>query len=255
VIVFAVASELELRDLRRRIDVRRVEVHGGRPYCFGRMQGRDVCLVRTGAGRKNAAAAARRICSEIQPELVIITGAAGALDPSLKLGAAVVVEAVVQENSSEEISCPDEKVCRSLAVLNVAGMKAVAGHCCQVATFMHRAADKRSLYERTRAHVVDMESAAFGYAFQRAGVPFVNVRVVSDTARRDTADMEKLVRLRNRVGRMGSLVWLCLRPRELLRAWFFYRGMGVAAVRISDVLRILVGAVGLSPGAENREGG
>ncbi len=241
-IVFAVASELELRRLRRLIGSGRVEVHGGREFFFGTMHGKDVCLVKTGAGRKNAAAAARKICSVLQPDLVIIAGAAGALDPCLGVGAIVVVESSLRENNQEKIFCPGEYSRRVLALLHAERIQASAGLCCQVRTFMHRAVDKRALYERTRAHVVDMESAAFGYEFQRAGVPFVNVRIVSDTAACDTADMATLVRLRYRVGRIRSLLRLCLRPRELLRAWFFYRGMGIAADRIALVLSILLGA-------------
>jgi len=249
-IVIAIASEFELRKLRPLIDVGRVEVHGGRKFLFGTMRGRDVCLVKTGAGRKNAAAAARKICSVLDPDLVVIAGAAGALDPCLGLGAAVVVETVVRENNSEKIVCPDEYARRAQVLLRSAGMKANAGCCCQVRTFMHRAADKRILFEKTGAQIVDMESAAFGYEFQAAGVLYINIRIVSDTAGRDTADMATLVRLRYRFGRIGSLLRLCLRPRELIRAWLFYRGMGIAADRIAKALRILMGAQGEPSGLD-----
>jgi len=249
--VIAIASELELRKLRPLIDVGRVEVHGGRKYFFGSMNGRDVCLVKTGAGRKNAAAAARKICSVVQPDLVIIAGAAGALDPALGLGAAVVVETVVRENNSEKILCPDKEARRAQALLRAAGMQVHAGRCCQVRTFMHRAVDKRALYEKIGAHIVDMESAAFGNEFQAAGVPYVNIRIISDTAGRDTADMATLVRLRYRFGRIGSLLRLLLRPRELIRAWLFYRGMSIAADCIAEALRILMGAISEPSGLDS----
>jgi adenosylhomocysteine nucleosidase len=239
-IVFAVASELELRGLRRMIDVGRVEVYGSKPFHFGSMQGRDVCLVTTGAGRKNAAAAARKICSLVQPDLVIIAGAAGALDPALELGAAVVVEAVVRENTVEEIACSEEEASQALPVLRSAGIKAVAGRCCQANTFVHRSADKRSLYEKTGAPVVDMESAAFATEFQAAAVPYVNIRIVSDTARRDTADMETLVRLRHRRGKPAAGLYLLRHPGELLLAIRFYRGMAIADRRIAEAVSALM---------------
>lgn len=240
--VIVSASEIELRCMRRMIGECRVEVHGGRQFLFGTMRGRDVCLVKTGVGRKNASAAARAICSIAKPGMVIITGAAGALNPRLELGALVVVESVVRENSPEEISCPAEWSCRALDALSAAGMQAHVGRCCQVRTFMHRAADKQALYQNNRADVVDMESAALGYEFQRAGMPFVNIRVVSDAALHDTADMATLVRLRYRSGRLAAALWLCRHPRELMRAWFFYRGMGIAAVHIANVVRALLRA-------------
>lgn len=240
-VVIVIASELELRRFRRMIVAGRVEVHGGRKFFFGNMHGRDVCLVKTGTGRKNAAAAARKICSVTQPDLVIIAGAAGALDPCLGLGAIVVVESILRENN-EEIFCPGACARQTLELLRAAGMQACVARCCQVRTFMHRAAEKRILHEKTLAHVVDMESAAFGCEFQRARVPFVNVRIISDTAGRDTADMATFVRLRYRFGRLVAVLWLCLRPRELVRVWLFYRGMGIVAGRIADSLSVLMRA-------------
>jgi adenosylhomocysteine nucleosidase len=242
VIVVAIASEIELRSFRRMIGAGRVEVRGGRGFFFGTMHGRDVCLVKTGVGRKNAAAAARTICVDLRPGMVIVAGAAGALGPELERGAIVVVESVVRESTREEIVCPEAPVRRALDVLREAGMATRSGLCCQAGTFVHRASDKHALHLKTRAHVVDMESAAFVHEFQRAGMPFVNIRVVSDAAGRDTVDMAALVRLRYRSGRLAAALWLCRHPRELMRIWLFYQGMGIAAVRIADVVRVLLRA-------------
>lgn len=240
-IVVAIASEIELRTVRRMIGAGRVEVHGGRKFFFGTMHGRDICLVKTGVGRKHAAAAARKIASVTRPDMVIIAGAAGALDPGLGLGAVVIVEEIFRE-SGPEIPCSSELCCRVLAALRGTGMQVRVGRCLQERTFVHRAADKQALYVKTGAQVVDMESAAFASEFQRAGVPFVNVRIISDTAAGDTADMAALLSRRYRFGRLGAVLWLCLRPFELMRIWHFYRGMGIAAGRIADVVRILLRA-------------
>jgi hypothetical protein len=86
-------------------------------------------------------------------------------------------------------------------------------------------------------------------------MPFVNIRVMSDAALHDTADMATLFRLRYRFGRIAALLWLCARPRELMRVWFFYRGMGVAAVRIADVVRALLRADIESSGTRVFSGG
>jgi len=232
--VIAIASEVELRRVRRMISAQRAEVCGGRPVVFGTIHGRDVCLVKTGVGRKNAAAAARVICDDLRPSLVIVAGAAGALDPGLQRGEAVVIESVIREKAPEEVVCPEEFAHRALDALRAAGLRACSGRCCQAHTFIHRSSDKQALHARTGAHVVDMESFAFAAEFRRAQIPFVNIRVVSDTARHDTADMETLVRLRYRSGRMAAVLWLCRHPRELIRAASLYRGLRMAAQRIAD---------------------
>ncbi len=236
------ASEIELRRVRRLISAERVEVHGGRQFCFGTMRGRAVCLVRAGVGRKNAAAAARAICADLRPAMVIAAGAAGALDPALSCGSAVVVERVLGENSTELIACPPEWAGRALAALHASGMQAQAGSCCQTRTFIHRSSQKQALRAKTGAHIVDMESFAFAVEFRRAGMPFIDLRVVSDSARRDTADMKMLTGLWRRSGRPAVALHLCLRPRELARVLFFYRGMGAAAERIADALLAIVRA-------------
>jgi len=239
--VCVVASESELRCLRRRVDAGRIEVRGSMPFFFGTMHGRDICLARSGVGRKNAAAAARAICFDLQPGFVVVAGAAGALESGLEAGALVVVDRILQENGGA-IDCAGDVSRQALAALRASGLQAQSGWCCQARTFMHRAADKQALHGRTGAHVVDMESAAFAVEFIRAGVPFVDIRVVSDSVRRDTADMERLARLRFRRGRSAAVLHLLRHPRELVRACVFYRGMAVAAGRIADAAGILLAA-------------
>jgi len=241
-IVLAIASEIELRRVRRLIRAQRAEVRGGRACVFGTLQGRSVCLVKTGVGRKNAAAAARAICADLRPGLVIIAGAAGGLDPGLAPGAIVVVESVIRESTLEEIICPEAPVRRVLGVLSSAGMRPLAGRCCQANTFIHRAADKLALHLKTRAQVVDMESAACAQEFQRAGMPFVNLRVVSDAALRDTADMAALAGLRYRSGMPDAALYLCRHPREFMRAVSLYRGMHSASARLAEALSCLMAA-------------
>ena len=238
--VIAIASEIELRRVRRLLGAGRVEVCGGREFFFGNMHGRDLCLVKSGVGRKNAAAAARLICADLKPGMVIVAGAAGALDPAFSCGSAVVVERVLRENSTEQIACSPEWAGRALSLLRASGRQAQTGSCCQASTFIHRSSEKQTLRAKTGAHVVDMESFAFASEFQHAGVPFIDIRVVSDSARRDTADMETLTRLCYRSGRPAAALHLCLRPSELVRTMLFYRGMGVATERIADALRVLV---------------
>jgi len=240
VTVIVLASETELRRLRPMIGPGRAEISSGREFFFGTMHGRDVCLVKTGVGRRNAAAAARRICSDLRPGAVIIAGAAGALDPGLQPGTVVVVDTVLREDGPERISCPAEWFSRALDTLRASGLRPQAGWCCQARTFVYRAADKQALHAKTGARAVDMESFAFAAEFQRAGVPFVDIRVVSDSAQHDTADMETLVRLRFRRGRPAAALHLARHPRELARAYVLYRGMAVAGRAIAGAVRILM---------------
>lgn len=240
--VCVLASESELRCLRRRIDGAHVQAGIGKECLSGSMRGRDVCIVRTGVGRRHASSAARVICRDLRPGLVIIAGAAGALDSCLQPGTVIVVEEVVREGTQEVIACPADVSRRAVAALRAAGVKAGTGRCCQARSFVHRASHKQALGAETGAHVVDMESFALAAELRNAGVPFVDIRVVSDTARRDIVDMETLVRLRFRRGRRVAALHLLRNPRELLRACVLYRGMAGAAAGIADAVCALMDA-------------
>ena len=93
---------------------------------------------------------------------VLMAGFCGGLDPSLK-----VADLVVDSTSELQIS--------NLELFRCAKMH-TADHV--IAT----AAEKAELFRRTGAAAVEMENAAVCAAVRRAGLPFLGLRAVSDTA-------------------------------------------------------------------------
>lgn len=109
-------------------------------------------------------------------------GIAGGLAPSLKPGALVLADAVIapagrctatDRGWRERLQQRAGAVC-TMTVAPVAGQDRVIAS----------AADKRSLFGRTKAAAVDMESHGVAAAAEAAGVPLLVLRAVADPAGR-----------------------------------------------------------------------
>jgi adenosylhomocysteine nucleosidase len=156
----------------------------------------------SGVGRNRARHTAEAALRSVPaPRLVIAAGFCGALAPGLRVGDVV---------TSPRIVTVDHLVADP--------------------------ADKHQLAERTGAEAVDMESAAVEEVCAARGVPFLAVRVVSDTA--DTALSPELVRLLSggRVSPLKAAVALAGKPSLLGEFRRLARDTKQAARSLADAL-------------------
>lgn len=96
-LLFAVRQELA--PLVRRLRPSRASTPDLRhyPVFFGELSGVETLVVAGGVGRRRAAEAAEELLGVWKPDLLVMTGVAGALDPSLEVGQVVVADAVFTE--------------------------------------------------------------------------------------------------------------------------------------------------------------
>lgn len=147
----------------------------------------DGSLIRTsGIGADNAARAARELI-DAGAGALLSWGVAGALDPALTCGTAVVPDEVVWRPKDADAQAlrrfPSTPAWRELLLAELQGRTRIAGgalltHVTPVAL----AASKATLYADTRAVAVDMESAAVAEVAAAHALPFLALRVVLDTA-------------------------------------------------------------------------
>jgi hopanoid-associated phosphorylase len=126
--------------------------------------GRDVFVV-IGGGDAARLDSALDDMAQAHPGIVVSSGLAGALDPTLRPG-----DVVIDGNS--------RLVARLQAMLPDARVGAIVGSDTIAATV----ADKRALAVRTGAIAVDMETHVAARVATRRGLPFVALRVISDDA-------------------------------------------------------------------------
>jgi adenosylhomocysteine nucleosidase len=220
------AMEEEIAPLRARlVGARRVAVDGdAAQVTVGALGGTRVALVVTGDGAGNARRGLAAFLAVMPPRRIIVLGVAGGLSASLGAGALVVGAHVVDETDGRVHAAHGALV--ELAATVGRARRGVAVTALRIAD---SADEKRRLFALAttrvpvegdlaeRAAVVDLESAVFASLASDAGVPWLVLRAVSDTA------AESVPALLNRSRDAGGAVrrervarGLLMNPRALM---------------------------------------
>lgn len=146
----------------------------------------DLIALQCGAGIENALQAARWLVRKGVAALLSV-GVAGGLQPGLRPGDLIVAERVGEqgaEGESETWDSDDACVEFVYSTLLAEGMSARKGSIISTQTPILSAQGKTTLYSRTNALVVDMESSAVARVAAESDLPFLALRVVSDSLER-----------------------------------------------------------------------
>ena len=140
-------------------------------------------LAQSGIGQSAAAAAARRLVLAGATALASF-GMAGALDPALVCGAVVLPEEVAawdDAGADAAVSATSREWRQRLRAALPASCIAVGGRLLTSTRPLGRDVKARA-WRMSRAAAVDMESAAVAQVAGQAGLPFIVLRVIVDTA-------------------------------------------------------------------------
>lgn len=186
--------ELLLGDLQNRQEDL---TFGGITVHRGELAGVPVLLSRGGIGKVNAAMTATYLILQGATR-VIFTGVAGGVDPELRVGDIVVSTDLVQHDVDvtplgyERGTIPDETPAWQAneqltelamqAAADIEGIQAKAGRVASGDQFIASAEGVQFLASQFGAACAEMEGAAVAQVCARAGVPFVVIRSISDTA-------------------------------------------------------------------------
>jgi nucleoside phosphorylase len=140
-----------------------------RPFLNWAAGRKDIEVVVTGMGARNAERAIKEALEKFSPAEVFTCGFAGALKPELPIGEVV-------------FDLPTTPP-RTIARLIVFGIIPVTFHCSK--TIAVTAAAKAQLLKETGADAVEMESQIIQKACAARKVPCVTLRAISDTAAED----------------------------------------------------------------------
>jgi hopanoid-associated phosphorylase len=136
-------------------------------------------IIASGMGRAAASAAARRLV-QAGAGALMSWGLAGGLDPALAAGTLVLPSEVVSPDGAVFATASDwrEQLLRAIA----ASQAVCGGRLLTCRELIGSPADKASLWRRTAAVAVDMESVAIAEIAAENRLPFLAVRAVVDTA-------------------------------------------------------------------------
>ncbi len=192
-IVAALAEELETAlslcasKSKTRID--------GVPVWTGTRGNRTFSALKLGAGPVRSAAALERALPVLKAGRVLVTGYAGALDPALKIGELVIVESAhLMSDAPRGAALSDAQLGSGwplartddlFRTAQASGLPARRGTVITSPCVIGAPEQKRVLFHRFHASIVDMETAALARVASSFGVPLSCVRAVTDVAEDD----------------------------------------------------------------------
>ncbi|HEY4187047.1 MAG TPA: hypothetical protein VGP07_18370 [Polyangia bacterium] len=181
VIVAAMPEEMAV--LRARLtDVRQITTGAPTTQAVtGRLGGRTVTLAVTGDGERQAREGIAAVLAAVPAARLLVLGLAGGLSRDLRAGELVIAERIVSEAASGADTLHAERTLIDAALRAITARPAVVVTANRIADSV---AEKQRLLRLAAAPsaVVDLESAGYARAAVRAGIPWIVLRAVSDTA-------------------------------------------------------------------------
>ncbi|WNN49259.1 5'-methylthioadenosine/S-adenosylhomocysteine nucleosidase [Siccibacter colletis] len=192
------AMEEEVTLLRDKIENRQTLTLAGLEIYTGTLNGTDVALLKSGIGKVSAAMGAALLLEHCKPDLIINTGSAGGLAPTLNVGDIVVSGEARYHDADvtafgyeigQMAGCPaafkadDNLVSAAEACIKQLNLNAVRGLIVSGDAFINGAEGLAKIrHNFPQAVAVEMEATAIAHVCHNFGVPFVVVRAISDVA-------------------------------------------------------------------------
>lgn len=203
-VIIVSALQEELRIFTQHIQVTKTTTHWNIPVHEGEYNGIPVVMTLSGVGKVNAAGTTQWLISTYNPRLLVFSGVAGSLNPSLNIGDIVIGERLMQHDlSAESLGFPRGKVPYSdLHVLRSTPAMVEVASGTQLADtqvrrgliltgdeFIHGGNRDRYTYlEALKGDAIEMEGAAFAQICTLNEKPFLVVRALSDNADGDAPE-------------------------------------------------------------------
>lgn len=192
------AMDEEVTVLRDKIETRQTISLGGSEIYTGQLNGVEVALLKSGIGKVSAAMGTTLLLERCKPDVVINTGSAGGLSPTLKVGDIVVSDEARYHDADvtafgyeygQMAGCPaafkaDEKlVAAAEGCINELKLNAVRGLIVSGDAFINGAEGLAKIRQNfPQAVAVEMEATAIAHVCHNFSIPFVVVRAISDVA-------------------------------------------------------------------------
>lgn len=213
----------ELAHLRETLAHDRVTEIGGFRFDHGRLDERDVVVAEAGIGKVNTAVVASLLASRFGSDTLVFSGVAGGLDPDLKIGDLVIASRAVQHdagvienerlqpyqaghvpffNPTDRLGYDADPALLARVGARLEGLelpplsreaggagrppKLVYGTILAGDQFIHCEATRERLHREFEAQAVAMEGAAMAQVAERMGVPWLEIRALSDLAGKES---------------------------------------------------------------------
>jgi len=190
------AMQLEAELLKGAMQDMKEETISGVTYSSGTIGGTDCVVAVCGIGKVFAALCAQTMILRYQPDAVVNSGVAGALDPSLRIGDIVVAESVCQHDMDTSpigdplgmlsginiiyIPCDEELSAAIAKTAEGEGAHCVKGRVSTGDQFIATKEQKDRIISIFNGSACEMEGGSIGQVCYVNKVPFAVLRAISD---------------------------------------------------------------------------
>ena len=192
-------------------------------FDLGRLDGHEVVLVGAGIGKVNTALVATLLADRFTCRLIVFSGVAGGLDPALRIGDVVIADRTLQHDAGviegERLSTyqaghvpffnPTDRFGHPVDAALLARLQArlegftlpglsraaggegslpriVFGTILSGDQYIHCEATRERLFRDLGGAAVEMEGGALGQVAEAFGIPYLDIRALSDLAGRNS---------------------------------------------------------------------
>lgn len=194
------AMDEEVAILKSRLQSKVVKTIASMEFCEGKLQGKDVVVVRCGIGKVNAAVCTQVLADLYHVEMVINTGVAGSLRKEIDIADIVLSTDTLQHDmdatafgyglgviprmehsifeADRQLLNLAKEVCQEvLPQIHVHVGRVVSGD-----QFVSDDSKKEWLVEKFEGYCTEMEGAAIAHTAYLNALPFLIIRAISDKA-------------------------------------------------------------------------
>lgn len=201
------AMEEEVEQIVAAMEVEREEVKAQMTFRAGKLNGREVVIVRSGIGKVNAAVCTQILADDFGVDYVINTGIAGSLKPEIEIADVVISSDVLHHDMDatgfgyapgqvprmDTLSFPADERLVQLAKESCAdAVPEIGVHIGRIVSgdqFISDRAVKEKITQNFDGFCTEMEGAAIAQAAYLNNIPFVILRAISDKSD-DSATMD-----------------------------------------------------------------
>ena len=159
------AMDEEVAALKEKMEVEKVTDRASMQFVTGKLEGKEVTVVRSGIGKVNAAVCAQILASEFHVDTLINTGIAGSLDAKIDIGDMKLIRLAVEAN---EEANPD---------IHTFTGRVVSGD-----QFVASDKVKEKIRSNFGGLCTEMEGAAIAHTAYLNDISYVIIRAISDKA-------------------------------------------------------------------------
>ena len=235
----------EIAGIKREINISdRVRLDKSEAW-FGKYQGRNIVLVRTGVGRKRAQNATQQVIDKFNPEVIISMGYAGALTEGLNVGDMFVASTILSpESDSNSFEMDDPKNLKWLELAKKTpppeNVKLKIGRLITVDMVVHTPKAKKELGSRFRAEAVEMETLEIALLTRVNKIAFISIRGISDAVNHELIDCSSFLGSDGELSKLRAGWYVLTHPKSLKNAFSLRSNTQIATQNLTDFISRLI---------------